>query len=194
MFDLVGITGATTQTGINAGLSMFTWFCQIAAVYVGKRVGRKTILLWVWPTLLLGLIGLCASGGVFEKADEGSTQAGVATVVLVWVYLGCFNFASESPTAHPGTFDPFLRQHSPRCLAREIDADLSDPVLYSYPAEVQTYSMRSKGLLVWNTVTQLESAYVIFVDAVALDSIGYKYYAVYMPLVIIQWFMVWRCG
>jgi hypothetical protein len=53
--------------------------------------------------------------------------------------------------------------------------------------------MRSKGLLVWNTVTQLETAYVVFVDAVALDAIGFKYYIVYMPLVIIQWILVWRC-
>lgn len=72
-------------------------------------------------------------------------------------------------------------------------ADPLDPVLYSYPAEVQTFTMRSKGLLVWNTVTQLETAYVVFVDAVALNAIGYKYYIVYMPLVIIQWILVWRC-
>lgn len=32
--------------------------------------------------------------------------------------------------------------------------------------------MRSKGLLVWNTVTQLEYTYVTFVDAIALDAIG----------------------
>jgi len=32
--------------------------------------------------------------------------------------------------------------------------------------------MRSKGLLVWNTVTQLQTAYFTFVDAIALDSIG----------------------
>ncbi len=32
--------------------------------------------------------------------------------------------------------------------------------------------MRSKGLLVWNTITQFETAYVVFVDAIALDAIG----------------------
>lgn len=99
VFELVGITDPTTQTGINAGLTIFTWFCQIAAVYAGKRVGRKTIILWVWPMILLGLVGLCVSGGIFAQADDGNTQAGVATVVLVWLYLGAFNFSSESLTA-----------------------------------------------------------------------------------------------
>ncbi|RXK37335.1 sugar transporter [Tremella mesenterica] len=156
VFTQVGITDPTTQTGINAGLSVFTWFCQIAAVFIGKRVGRKTIVLWIWPCLFLALIGLCAAGGVAaHQLDGGSSSVGVATVVLVWIYLGCFN--------------------------------ASNPVIYSYPAEIQTYSMRAKGLLVWNTVQQLEGAYVTFVDAVALDSIGYKYYAVYLPLVAIQW-------
>ncbi len=62
-----------------------------------------------------------------------------------------------------------------------------DPVLYSCrplgavsyawliladPAEVQTFSMRSKGLLVWNTLTQFAGAYVTWVDAIALNAIG----------------------
>lgn len=61
IFGSVGITDAPTQTGIAAGLSMFTWVCQIAAVFAGKRVGRKTLLLWVWPLLLVFLACLCAT-------------------------------------------------------------------------------------------------------------------------------------
>ncbi|ORX37419.1 general substrate transporter [Kockovaella imperatae] len=159
VFESVGITNPTTQTGINAGLNVFTWICQIAFVYVGKHVGRRPILLWLWPCLLVALAGLCASSGVYSNSADGNTHAAVATVVLVWLYQGAFN--------------------------------CSNPVLYSYPAEVQTFSMRSKGLLVWNTVSQFTGAYVVFVDAVALDSIGYKYYPVYMGLVIIQWVLVY---
>jgi len=35
-------------------------------------------------------------------------------------------------------------------------------------------------------------AYVSWVDAIALSAIGYKYYIVYMPLVIIQWVLAYR--
>lgn len=79
VFESVGITDPTTQTGISAGLSVFTWFCQIAAVFTGKRVGKKTILLWVWPTLLLGLIGLCISTAVYGNGEGGNTHAAVTT-------------------------------------------------------------------------------------------------------------------
>jgi SP family sugar:H+ symporter-like MFS transporter len=61
IYSQVGITDPTTQTGIQAGLNVLTWFSQIAAVYLGRKVGRKTILLWVWPMLLGCLVGLCAS-------------------------------------------------------------------------------------------------------------------------------------
>ncbi|KLT43733.1 putative hexose transport-related protein [Cutaneotrichosporon oleaginosum] len=158
VFELVGITDPTVQTGIAAGLSMFTWCTQIAGVWSMKYIGRKRIILGVWPTLLLSLVGLCVAGGMFDRSGSTDTKSGVATVVLVWIYLGAYNYAN--------------------------------PVLWSYPAEVQTFSMRSKGLLVWNCFTQVQAIYCVFVDSIALNSIGYKYYAVYMPLVIIQWFLV----
>lgn len=47
-----------------------------------------------------------------------------------------------------------------------------DPVLWSYPAEVQTFTMRSKGLLLWNQINQLCGAYTTWVDSIALGKIG----------------------
>lgn len=158
VFDSVGITDPTQQTGINAGLNTFSWFTQIAAVWGGRYFGRRTPILGAWPFMLLCLVGLCVAGGMFARSGDTDSRAGAATVVMVWLYLGAYNFAL--------------------------------PVIYSYPAEVQTFSMRTKGLLVWNTLTQIQNTYVVFVDAIALNKIGYKYYAVYMPLVIIQWFLV----
>jgi SP family sugar:H+ symporter-like MFS transporter len=176
VFDSVGITDPTAQTGLSAGLSIATWFSQVSAVLVGKRVGRRTIILWVWPLLLLSLVGLAVSGWSYDHS--GSDSSAKATVTLVWIYLIVFNFSSAS------------------MICAEVKQELTlrtDPILYSYPAEVQTFSMRTKGLLVWNTVTQFETAYVTFVDAVALTAISWKYYFVYMPLVIIQFGLVWRC-
>jgi len=46
------------------------------------------------------------------------------------------------------------------------------PVLYSYPSEVQTFTLRSKGLLVWNQLNQLWGGYTTWVDSIALSKIG----------------------
>lgn len=158
IFSFVGITDAAAQTGIAAGLNMFTWVCQITSVFLGRRVGRKTLMLWIWPFVLIFLVCMCATTGVYTESDGVNPAASYASIVFVWLYLGTFN--------------------------------LANPILYSYPAEVQTFSMRSKGMLVWNAVTQIEYVYTAFVDAVALEAIGYKYYAVYIPLVVIQWFLL----
>lgn len=157
---MVGITGATTQTGIAAGLNMFTWVTQIAGVFWGKYAGRRTIMLVLWPAVLFGLVGMCVST-VFAEKQEGTKSAAIACVAMVWFYLGTFNAAN--------------------------------PVLWSYPSEVQTFSMRSKGLLVWNTVSQLFGGYTSWVDPVALSKIGWRYYIVYMPLIVIQWILMYFC-
>jgi hypothetical protein len=47
-----------------------------------------------------------------------------------------------------------------------------DPVLWSYPAEVQTFTLRSKGLLLWNQLTQLWGGYTTWVDSIGLAKIG----------------------
>ena len=78
MFELVGVTGATTQTGIAAGLNMFTWVCQVVFVWLGKRVGRRTIMLSIWPCLLLGLIGMCVATAIVTNSADGNRAAGIA--------------------------------------------------------------------------------------------------------------------
>lgn len=71
--------------------------------------------------------------------------------------------------------------------------NFSNPVLWSYTSEVQTFTMRSKGLLLWNQINQLCGAYTTWVDSIALGKIGYKYIAVYIPLVFIQWCLAYKC-
>ncbi|CAD6569474.1 MAG: hypothetical protein TREMPRED_005262, partial [Tremellales sp. Tagirdzhanova-0007] len=131
VFDLVGITNPTTQTGISAGLSVFTWFCQIAAVFV-----------YAFRAVCLRMVG----------------KAMRMLELLPWFWFGYTSAAS----------------------------------IFQTRFYILTFSMRSKGLLVWNTLSQFAGAYVTWVDAIALNAIGYKYYIVYMPLVIIQWILIWK--
>lgn len=131
----------------------------------------------------------------------------------MWVYLGFFNFANPVLYACACCCSCCCRCARPTRV-RRIDAHcLADP------AEVQTYSLRSKGLLVWNTVNQCLGVYCTYVDAIALDKIGASAavlpclhdprltlplrpascagtytFIEYMPLVVIQWFLVYYCA
>jgi hypothetical protein len=102
IFGFVGITDAAAQTGIAAGLNMFTWICQVTAVFLGRRIGRKTLMLWIWPFVFIFLAIMCATTGVYTESDGESAAASYASIVFVWLYLGTFNLASEfSSSTYP---------------------------------------------------------------------------------------------
>ncbi|WVQ79726.1 hypothetical protein IAT38_001826 [Cryptococcus sp. DSM 104549] len=65
------------------------------------------------------------------------------------------------------------------------------PLFFTYPAEVLNYSIRGKGMAVWNTVNQAWGAYGAYVNSIALSAIGWKYYCVYLPILAIQWLLVY---
>ncbi|GAA5885040.1 hypothetical protein JCM6882_007206 [Rhodosporidiobolus microsporus] len=150
----VGITGSAVQTGIGAGLSMYGWCVQIFSYWFMARVKRRTHILVAWPFLLIFNIAVTIGSAQFDKT--GSSAAGIATVVLVWLYSGTDSFMTG--------------------------------IFYSY---VQTFSLRAKGMAVWNTANQLTGLYNAYANVVALNAIGWRYYCVFAGLVVIWYGLLW---
>jgi len=138
-----------------------------------SKTGRRNIVLGTWPVLLLFNIGLIVCTAVYANSGSTNTKAGIASVVMVWLYSGADSFAG--------------------------------PLFYSYPAEILSFSLRSKGMGVWTLVNQGWGLYgacqssprrslsALLADfphtdanPVALSALGYKYYCVYTALIIIQ--------
>ncbi|BGP48361.1 hypothetical protein JCM10450v2_004233 [Rhodotorula kratochvilovae] len=80
----VGITGSATQTGIGAGLSMFSWVVQIISYWVMTRVKRRTHVLATWPFIIAFNVGVTAASAIYDK--NGSKSAGIAAVFFIWMY------------------------------------------------------------------------------------------------------------
>ncbi|WRT66776.1 uncharacterized protein IL334_003739 [Kwoniella shivajii] len=72
-----------------------------------------------------------------------------------------------------------------------IPNNFSQPLFYSYPAEVLNYTLRGKGMAVWNTVNQAWGAYGSYVNSIALANIGWKYYLVFVPILSVQWVLAY---
>jgi hypothetical protein len=69
---------------------------------LGRRIGRKTLMLWIWPFVFIFLAIMCATTGVYTESDGESAAASYASIVFVWLYLGTFNLASEfSSSTYP---------------------------------------------------------------------------------------------
>ncbi|KAF9048034.1 general substrate transporter [Hymenopellis radicata] len=88
ILSLVGITDTVTSTGINAGLTSFTFVMAMFGLWLTQRVNRRPQLLGTWLAVLLANIGLTACTAMYTKT--GNKGAGIAAVAFVWLYNGAF--------------------------------------------------------------------------------------------------------
>lgn len=59
------------------------------------------------------------------------------------------------------------------------------PLVVSYPAEIWQYHLRSRGVAVTSFSTFLALFFNLFVNPIALNSIAWKYYIIYVAILII---------
>ncbi|CAG7926333.1 unnamed protein product [Penicillium olsonii] len=59
------------------------------------------------------------------------------------------------------------------------------PLLLAYPAEIWQYSLRAKGVALTSTCTYLALVFNTLVNPIALDAIEWKYYIVYIALLVL---------
>ncbi|KAK9453360.1 general substrate transporter [Dipodascopsis uninucleata] len=62
------------------------------------------------------------------------------------------------------------------------------PLVVSYPAEIWTFVNRSKGLVTVNASTHLALLLNLFINPIALDKMGWKYYMVYVGILAVVLF------
>ncbi|KAM0754139.1 general substrate transporter [Meredithblackwellia eburnea MCA 4105] len=153
ILNLVGITGSTQQTGINAGLTGTVFFCALFGATIVKKLPRRKMLLTTWTCLLLVQIGLTITAAQFSLT--GSLAAARANVAMLFLFLGTF----------------FV---------------VCGPLFFSYQTECLSYSIRAKGMMVWGISNKILSIFNAYVNSIALEHIGYKYYIVYCVLLFVQ--------
>ena len=59
------------------------------------------------------------------------------------------------------------------------------PLIISYPTEIWPFALRARGLAVVNLSTQLAAFFNIFVNPIAFESIHWKYYIVFVVLLVV---------
>jgi MFS family permease len=65
------------------------------------------------------------------------------------------------------------------------------PLIVSYPAEIWQYNLRSRGIAVVACSTFGALFFNLFVNPIALAGIGWKYYIIYVALLVIICISVW---
>ena len=60
-----------------------------------------------------------------------------------------------------------------------VNANTSTPLIVSYPAEIWPYELRARGIALTQLATYVAIFFNTFVNPIALDAIGWKYYVVF---------------
>ncbi|EEY22425.1 sugar transporter [Verticillium alfalfae VaMs.102] len=67
------------------------------------------------------------------------------------------------------------------------------PLVVSYPAEIWPYQLRARGIALTQLSTYFAIFFNIFVNPIALDAIGWKYYIVFAVILVIVTVTVYFC-
>jgi hypothetical protein len=67
------------------------------------------------------------------------------------------------------------------------------PFLTAYPCEIWQFSLRSRGLSVTWMSAFAGIFFNVFVNAIALEAIGWKYYFVFIVVLVVMWVTVYFC-
>jgi hypothetical protein len=111
----VGITSSTQQTGINCGLSIWSWWCAIVGASLVEWTGRRTLfLVSIGGMLACFVIVLGLSGGY---AATKHTSTGLAMVPVIFLFNAFYVIAM---TPIPMLYVPEITPLSLRAKAASL--------------------------------------------------------------------------
>ncbi|KAL0581023.1 hypothetical protein V5O48_001017 [Marasmius crinis-equi] len=168
-------------------------------------VGNGVVSYYLAPVL--------QSVGVTRPLQITSINAGLAMWSLPWAWFGAFRsehwgrrplfftstwgmffsyafvmglsagFATKHQTGMGIAAIPFL------FLFNAFFAIAWTPLPYQYTTEIMPYSLRTKGLAIYTILNQLGNAFNQFVNPIALQSLQWKYYSVYLSILVLFFFL-----
>jgi len=159
----VGITDTRTKTLINGGLQIFNFVVAIASTMLIDYLGRRTLFLISNSGMLISFIGWTISAGLYVSHKDDPGFSTAAKASVPLIFLFYFFY------------------------------DLAyTPLLVAYSLEILPFKIRAKGFAVMNFTIMAAIAFNLFVNPVALDKIGWKYYLVYCGWLVVEMLFVFR--
>ncbi|KAF4975477.1 hypothetical protein FZEAL_7740 [Fusarium zealandicum] len=167
-----------------SGNGVVSYYLPLVLDSVGlKTVTEQTLIsacLNVWN--LLWAIAAAVSVDRLGRRFLFLSSASIMLVSFIIVTALSASFAQSGSSSMGLAVVPFLF-----IFFAGYDVGLT-PFLIAYPCEIWQFSLRSRGLTVAWCTTVASIFFNSFVNAIALEAIGWKYYIVFV--VLLAWFLV----
>jgi MFS family permease len=172
----IGVTKTSDQLLISGCLQIWNLIFALAAALSVDRMGRRTLFLLSAGIMLMSYIVMTGLSGSFT--ETGSTQTGIAMVPFIFIYFAGYDIALlVSPPLTNLTLRPLT------------NSQCRTPLLTAYPCEIWPFRLRSRGLMVTWMSCIIAIIFNTFVNPIAMDAIGWKYYIVYVVL-LVSWCVI----
>ncbi|RAO69021.1 uncharacterized protein BHQ10_005033 [Talaromyces amestolkiae] len=152
ILDSIGYTAESTQTLINALLTLWTLLWSVLFATVMNKFGRRTLFLISTAGSLAVYIVWTGLEATYEKqtALEGTGDDGYAKGVLAMIFL--FNFFFSIGWT---------------------------PLQVTYCIEILPFDLRARGLVLYNLFVALASIFNQYVNPIGVTNSKWRYYITY---------------
>ncbi|KAI1783134.1 general substrate transporter, partial [Ganoderma leucocontextum] len=161
IFTAIGITDPNTQLLLNGILNIYNFIIAIIAGLLCDKIGRR-------PLFIASTIGM----------------------FVFWVLqTACFAVYSETgniTAAH--TFVAVIFLFYAFC---ELCFIAFTPLIVSYTVEILPFALRAKGFTVFNFSLTLSLIFNQYINPIALNALGWKYYIVYACWLVFEIGFIW---
>ena len=161
---MIGITNSNTQLTINLILSAVNVVSATGICFWVDYFGRRKLFLTSSFSMLACYVATTIALARFNISDAaGVKNDNAANTVLVFIFL----FYISYNIGYSG-------------------------MLVSYSSEILPYRLRAKGLTIMFLCVDLSLWFNQYVNPIALQNIGWKYYIVYCVFLVFEIAIVWK--
>jgi MFS family permease len=161
---MIGITDSNTQLTINLILSAVNVVSATGICFFVDYFGRRKLFLTSSCSMLVCYVASTIALARFNVSDSaGVKNTNAANAVIVFMFL----FYIAYNIGFSG-------------------------MLVSYSSEILPYRLRAKGLTLMFFCVDLSLWFNQYVNPIALEKIGWKYYLVYCIFLVFEIFIVWK--
>ncbi|TFY78284.1 hypothetical protein EWM64_g5722 [Hericium alpestre] len=165
--DSVGITDPTTQLLINGVLNIFNFFVALIAGLLCDKIGRRVLFITSTIGMLVFWIIQTICLSMYEQ--HGNPMVGRSVIGMICEqHIPSYRYASSSIIASTKV-----------CYYAFYDIAFT-PLIVSYSVEILPYSIRAKGFTAFNFAVSASLIFNQYVNPIALNALGWKYYLVYV--------------
>ncbi|KKK22946.1 hexose transporter protein, partial [Aspergillus rambellii] len=162
VLKLIGITNSNTVLTINLILSAVNVVSATGICFFVDKFGRRRLFLSSCTGMLLCFVATTIALARFPYGPGGADH-NAGNAVIVFIFLYYISY----------------------------NIGFSG-MLVSYSSEILPYRLRAKGLTLMFFCVDLSLWFNQYVNPIALEHIGWKYYLVYCLWLLFEFFVVWR--